>query len=485
MSAGAWTLGMAMDRFLAAAETTAAPGTLRVHQEHAKMVRKYFDADRPVTDFSGAPGAELVLTYIKHETGDGDRGLRERFGGSGNLVRALSYSSIRQRVAALKGALRAAINAGQLDAMPAPWPVVLQLAAERSGMPRPEPPAKPRRLPPTVRATGADVAPAVGVLTLGAALDQMKRSRLRRLSAATCQLHGETAALLLRFFGDRPLADFEGSPGYRLLEEYITAEGPDGRGVKYQTLKKRLVTLSLTLKEAQRRGELKEIPPWPDLPADGKPRDRVLSYDEYSRVRAALPTRERLWIDLGAWTGQHSYDISTMTWRLVDLGAGPGFGPGAGPAFWGRRNTKNGLTAPEWLQMPDELRQHLTDAWLSRATPPRPDEAIAGSLDRFNLRKTLARACWKIGIPKFSPIDLRHTCVTWWIEKGGPVDGLKKWLGHATRSEMVHRHYLSVTPTMIGDGVGALNRVSTAAGAGVRYQTLRSLGPVVAGSEVT
>src|SRR5690242_8058934 len=97
----------------------------------------------------------------------------------------------------------------------------------------------------------------------------------------------------------------------------------------------------MMLLEATRQGELPTLPPWPVIPSDRQPRERYLTTREYQAIRAQLPERYALWLDLGVFTGQHASDLASMTWAMVDLGAGPALGPGAGRAFWLRRNTKN------------------------------------------------------------------------------------------------------------------------------------------------
>jgi integrase len=290
-------------------------------------------------------------------------------------------------------------------------------------------------------------------------LDRFLRVGTRSATTATREDRIDHVRWLNHFFGtDRPLSEFNGTSGYRLLAEYVEKEGPDlgGRGIKFVTIRKRLDTLRMAFTEAVKRGDLNALPFFPDLPRDSKPRERYLTVDEYRAIRALLLHPGPLFLDLGVWTGQHTSDIVSMTWGMVDLGNGPGNGPGPGPAFWLRRNTKN-KKRPVWLPMPDELRASLTAAY-EEAPPDRPGRLIVGPWG--SVRARLRRACRKLGIPRVSPIDLRRTCATWWIEKGGPKDALRQWLGHSVTSEMVERHYAQVTPAMGFQGVDALNRAA-------------------------
>jgi integrase len=464
LAGAAETLGVALETFLAGA--VCAPATKIAHRENARaLLRKW--GDRPLDDFAGRRGGRLLAAFLAVETGPRRRRL------PGARRGAISYGSARARLGTLRKALELAVERGALACMPEPWPIPRPgseghldrgryLLREEAEVLRASYPPRARRAPSTSTCPIAPSALEPGALTLGQALDWLVTGGVRRRTEATQGMRAEHVGLLGHFFGrERPLADFAGPAGYRLLLAFVAAEGPEagGRGVRFCTLRKRLNTLSLALKEGVKRGALPGLPPWPELPADSVPRERWLTVAEYEQLRAALAPRWRLWVDLGVWTGQHSADLDTMTNGMADLGAGPGAGPGAGAAFFLRRNTKN-RRRPEWLPMPDELRRRLTDQWMADrrtgAPPPQPDTCIAGRWHAA--RRTLRKACFKLGIPPVAPIDLRRTCATWWIDAGGPKDGLKKYLGHSASSAMVDRHYAKVTPDMLAGGVAALDR---------------------------
>jgi integrase len=435
-----------------------------------------------LADFAGATGADLVVGYIRSESGGKDRGLRERFSGPGNLSRLLTYSVIRQRLNTLRHVLERAVFVGALECMPEPWPIPRPgshghvnrgrylLKVELEAVLERQPP-KHRNPLASSKSSAPIVPPPAGGETLGHALDWLLKYGFRRITKATATMHTEHVHRLKAFFGvDRPLADFRGCSGYRLLMEFVEKEGPDegGRGIKFVTVKKYLNTLAMTLREATKRGDLDAMPPWPELPNDSQPRERYLTYDEYRKIRALVAPPWHVWIDIGVWTGQHSSDISSMTWAMVDLGAGPGNGPGPGAAFWLRRNTKNQVR-PLWLPMPDELRASLTAAY-QQDRPDSPDRCITGP--DHNVRKYLRRVCRKLGIAHVAPIDLRRTCATWILEKGGPKDAIRRWLGHSQTSAMVEKHYAQVTVDMVGGIVDALNRAARdpgSAGTGTQY----------------
>jgi integrase len=323
-------------------------------------------------------------------------------------------------------------------------------------------PPRVRRAPTVKAPPHAPVPP--GTETLAAAIGWVLRSRGRGRGGrgraeATQLMHQAHRDHLIAFFGDRAITDFRGAAGYELLLAYVQAEGPEdgGRGLRYCTLRKRLQTLHMALREAVKRGKLDALPPWPETPADSQPRERWLTLDEYLRLRAAIGAPWATWIDLGVWTGQHSSDLNTMTWAMVDLGGGAGAAAGEGRSLWLRRNTKNRATA-EWLPMPAELRRNLAALYRSLEPKPAPNECIVGPWKHAGHR--LRKACIRLGIAPCSPIDFRRTCATWWIESGGDKEALRKWLGHSGNSSMVERHYSKITPKMLDGGVDALDRAA-------------------------
>lgn len=474
------TLGEALQAWLAVVQC--AEVTRLCHADNGRYLVRYF-GDRPIEDFAGKPGGELVATYLRDEMGGGKRGLRERFSGPGNLAHHITYNSARARVNTLRHALEHAVNRGVLASMPEPWPIPPrgshgQVARARFLL-KPELEAaiarepKKHRISVTTSKCEAPIGPlAPGGTTLGEALAWFMKYGDRRATVATRNLHAEQAALLKLYFGaDRPVAEFQGTSGYRLLLGYVEKEGPveeGGRGCKFTTIRKRLNMLRVVLRECWKRGELEGLPPFPDLPQDATPRERYLTLAEYRQIRDTVAPPWDLWITIGVWTGMHRSDLDRYTWAMVDLGNGPGNGPGPGPAFWLRLNTKN-KKKPAWLPMPDELREALTAAY--RQNPPAdPNLVIVGKAN--NIGTHMRRACRKLGIPLAAPIDLRRTCATWWIEKGGPKEALRRWLGHSGSSQMVERHYCQITPDMVDGGVEALNRAARdpgSAGAGPQY----------------
>jgi integrase len=460
------SLAEALGTFLKAANC--ADATRIAHAENARALLRYF-GERPVSDFGGRRGARLAAAFLRNETSN------RRRAPAGGRRGPLGYGAVRARLSTLRKALDFALERGALPRPPEGWPIpkpgseghlearTRYILRDEAELIRERFPTRRRQPPAVSRCSIPASAPVPSGVTLGEALGWLTGGGgVRRRTDATQRMRAEHATHVLRFWGaDRPIGDFVGANGYALLRDFVRQEGPEegGRGVRFCTIRKRLNTLSLALKEGVKRGALAALPPFPELPADSVPRERWLTFDEYERLRGALRSRWRPWLDLGVFTGQHSSDLDTMTFGMLDLGAGPGAGPGSGAAFFLRRNTKN-KRRPAWLPMPDELRRRLTDLWTADrrtgAPPPHPDECIVGRWHAAG--RTLRKACFKLGIEPVAPIDLRRTCATWWIDAGGPKEGLRLFLGHAANSSMVERHYSKVTPLMTAEGVAALDR---------------------------
>lgn len=448
------------------------PPRAAIHSREVSRSRSVvaFFGDGDVNRFAGTAGGQAARRFIEaHE-----EGLRPKAG------RALAYNTIRFHLLAFRKGLDQALRRGLLTEAPKDWPIPPRGSAghlrrphyimreeranleELARIERKERRAIHRLHP---RESIAVQAPP-GVPSLKQALDWMLKRAEKKCRPATRAYYANCADYLLRYFGDRPLVDFLRGPGYALRQQYLDDEGPSGRGVKYVSLKHRLSVLNLAMKEALRRDVIELMPTPLEVPSDSMPRDRHLTYDEYIRLREEIPIDRRLWIDLGVWTGQHTSDLQTMTWGMVDLGGGAGQPPGPGRAWFLRRNTKNSgrvrAAKPEWLEMPNGLRERLVDALRLRDPHPHPDECIVGPWERA--RKVMRDACLRLGIRPVSTIDLRHTCATWASENGAPRDALRVFVGHAPGSPMLDKHYVAVTDVVMERGLAAFNRVGRPSG---------------------
>ena len=140
-------------------------------------------------------------------------------------------------------------------------------------------------------------------------------------------------------------------------------------------------------------------------------RGRVLSYDEYKRLIAALPAHTRAIVEMAFWTGMRRGEIVSLTWDKVDLE--------------GRmiqleaKDTKEGkpkkvpiskTLLAVLIQLPTRLRTGDADHHVFQYRK----RSIRG-----DIRKSLERACERAGIVYgryvrggFTLHDLRHTFTT-------------------------------------------------------------------------
>lgn len=72
------------------------------------------------------------------------------------------------------------------------------------------------------------------------------------------------------------------------------------------------------------------------------------------------------------------------------------------------------------------------DDWRSRpSSTGLVFEAGAGPVDPGTCSKTVKRFAVAVGVPSLTPHVLRHSCITWLIERGVPVPVVQRLAGHA------------------------------------------------------
>lgn len=55
-------------------------------------------------------------------------------------------------------------------------------------------------------------------------------------------------------------------------------------------------------------------------------------------------------------------------------------------------------------------------------------------------QRTFKTACKKVGVPDMRVHDLRHTCITYWVQAGIPLPQVVKWAGHSDASFTLNRY---------------------------------------------
>jgi integrase len=147
------------------------------------------------------------------------------------------------------------------------------------------------------------------------------------------------------------------------------------------------------------------------LKRNGNARDRVLSYEEYERLIAALPEHARAIVEMGLWTGMRRGEIVSLRWEQVDL-ENRMIRLGAGDTKEGKAKTipiSNKLLAV-LMALPNRLRASDTDHHVFQ---------YRGQSINGDIRSSLERACREAKIPYgrntkdgFTFHDLRHSFIT-------------------------------------------------------------------------
>jgi len=248
--------------------------------------------------------------------------------------------------------------------------------------------------------------------TLADALKLVLSETRRRVEAGarshgTLAMHRQHARYLLERAGTLPLARLT----ERKVEAVLEAEArgrrkrKDGsvRALSGGTVRKRAGTLRRALELSQRRGWLREVPRFPDVPYRYQPAtEHLADFHAYARVRDALEGDRRLWFVVAVWTGQRASDVERM--RREDFNADLG--------AVRIRSTKT-KRAGRWFHAAPELVRELEAHW--RALPPGaklvpPWPHVSSQLT------TLSR---NLGMPRITAQRLRHSFFTWYVAANG------------------------------------------------------------------
>jgi len=253
----------------------------------------------------------------------------------------------------------------------------------------------------------------------------------------TRRMHADHVRYLLAYYGDAPVR----SIGYVQIRAYYLDEKK--RGIAKETIRKRLSTLKMGLREALAHGVIDRLPDWPIIRSDTRPREGFWTLTQWEAAHLANDDEEfQTWIAVGWFTGMHSSDNNRFRWEDVDLIKGT----------WVRRNSKTRVRAAE-LPMPDRMAAILRERH-ERIRPHSRDLVCGHSMGNPNREiKELAR---RAGVPVISPIEAaRHSCESFLEETGVSKAMQVHWLG--LTSERMLRFYRHVTPLTVAASMVAVN----------------------------
>lgn len=253
----------------------------------------------------------------------------------------------------------------------------------------------------------------------------------------TARMHADHARYLLAYFGDTPVKGL----GYVRIRSYYWDE--KNRGLSKETIRKRLATLKMALREAVAHGVIERLPEWPVIRSDTKPKEGFWTLVEWEAAHLANDDEEfRTWVACNWWLGSRAADLDRFRWQDVDLAKGT----------WIRRSSKTGIK-PAVLPLPKRLLDILRER--HEIVLPHPRDLICGQRMGHPNRELRALAR-RAGIPEISPSEAgRHSCETFMEETGVPKAMQLLWLG--LTSERMLKHYRHVTLRTVEESIASID----------------------------
>lgn len=284
-------------------------------------------------------------------------------------------------------------------------------------------------------------AEAPAALTLADALARyMTQLEAVERAPATIRFYEQKSKPLLRLLGAE--TDVH-ALGALHADAYLATRKKEG--VKIATVAKELGALRATLKSAKRRKLYEGDPDWcvpPEIRGAYVPRERALTLTEYKKLHAELSEERRDYLEVYVGLGVRDSEL----YRI-----GPADWTGGRIHIHGKKGRKD--RADRWLTPPPDVAEVLTRRAKGRSGPLFPAWG--------NVRRDLAAACERAGIPAVTPNDLRRTFATWLAEAGIPELVTASLMGHAN-SSMVRRVYARIGSAAQQGAVAVLPRLRTA-----------------------
>ena len=221
-------------------------------------------------------------------------------------------------------------------------------------------------------------------------------------------------------------------------------EARRARGRSDSTVWSELSRLRSALRWAENKRLIDRAPKiW--LPTPSPPRDLRMTREQVSAFIAAcaLP-HVKLFAILAATTGARMGAILSLTWDRVDLERG--LIHYQDPTVF---KTKKGLATTPINTL---ARDALTDAHRGATTPFVVE--WAGQRVR-TVKKGLATAGRRSGMPWVTPHVFRHSAATIMAESGVPMEEIAQFLGHSN-TKMVETVYAKFSPTYLRRAAGTL-----------------------------
>ncbi len=183
---------------------------------------------------------------------------------------------------------------------------------------------------------------------------------------------------------------------------------------------------------------------------------RILSRDEYRRLRNGCDGAIQLFVDLCGRCGLRPSEARALRWSRLNLEQRT-------LRVDAQMSSKNKLVAPKTrrsrrtISIDDE-----TIALLDRWQPEQAERrSVAGdgwdgehdfvltsrngtAFDGSNLRDSLANRCERLDLDVYLPYELRHTAITFQLDQGAETWEVADWAGTSERMiELIYRHRTS------------------------------------------
>lgn len=200
----------------------------------------------------------------------------------------------------------------------------------------------------------------------------------------------------------------------------------EGQGVKTSTARRELQTLSAALTYCVGEGRLTLAPPVA-LPPKSEPRDRWLTRDEAAAlIRAARRTGNHhlaRFILIGLYTGTRKAAILSLQWMPnfsgghVDLNKSHMYRASATARATNKRQPP--------IKIPRKLLLHMR-CWHSDTR----QFVIEWRGERVgNIKTAWKTVCREVGISDATPHTLRHTSITWAMQRGARIEDASGFYG--------------------------------------------------------
>lgn len=258
-------------------------------------------------------------------------------------------------------------------------------------------------------------------------------------SAATRQMHADHARYLMRSFGnERRVAEITGSDVCDYMRREVV------RGLSKETVRKRISTLKLALREAVFHGVIPAVPLLPVIRCPKRPRRGYWTMEQMEAVRSVCDDEDlRAWFAVNWWTGMHMGDIDRFRWQDVNFSN----------STWVRRNTKV-MATPVPLPLPSRFKNILRERY--EAHQPHPRDLVCGHKigSPYQQMRVLAE---RADVPLITPLEAgRHSTATYLDSLGTSELFQMTWLGLKTPRPL-KGHYTHVTPDVIAANMTKLD----------------------------